>query len=144
MTEVAGYLLDTNVVSETRRIRADERVVAFLTSVDAAKLFISVLTLGELRRGVEIKRRGDPDAATRIGAWVDGIESTFADRILPIDTPVARLWGELSADRKHPVVDTLIAATALAWDLTLVTRNVGDLAGINISIIDPWQAVVGR
>lgn len=140
MTGAAGYLLDTNVASETRRTRPDERVVSFLTSVDAAKLFISVLTLGELRRGVEMKRQSDPEVAAQIGAWVDGIELTFADRILPVDALVARLWGELSADRKRPVVDTLIAATALVRDLTLVTRNGGDLAGIAVPILDPWQA----
>lgn len=134
------YLLDTNVVSETRKVRADEHVMSFLAMADTSSLFISALTVGELRKGVEIKRTEDPDAATRIGAWVDGIELTFADRILPIDTPVARLWGELSADRNRPVIDTLIAATALAHDLTLVTRNTRDLEGINVQLIDPWRA----
>ena len=121
-------------------MRADPRVTAFLTSVDAPKLFISVLALGELRKGVEMKRRGDPDTAARIGAWVDGLELEFADRILSIGPQVARVWGELSADRKRPVIDTLIAATALVHDLTVVTRNTGDLAGINVAILDPWKA----
>ena len=93
----AGYLLDTNLISETRKIRADAGVTAFLAAADAAGLFLSVLTLGELRKGVEAKRRADSVTAARLGAWVDGIETTFADRVLPVDAPAARLWGELSA-----------------------------------------------
>ncbi|MGH2409773.1 MAG: type II toxin-antitoxin system VapC family toxin, partial [Chloroflexota bacterium] len=92
-------MLDTNVISETRKIRADAGVMAFLTGADAAQLFLSVLTVGELRKGVEAKRRTDSVAAERLGDWVDSIETTFADRVLPIDRAVARLWGELSAGR---------------------------------------------
>lgn len=139
MTGGYGYLLDTNVVSETRRSRADERVVAFLQRLDAERLFISALTVGELRRGAEMKRQTDREAASRISAWVGITEQTFADRILPVDTHVARVWGEITTDRKRPVVDTLIAATALVHDLTLVTRNITDLSGINVPILDPWQ-----
>ncbi len=79
---------------------------------------MSVLTLGELRKGVEAKRRTDAVTADRLGAWVDSIETTFADRVLPVDAAAARLWGELSAGRSLPVIDTLIAATALARGLT--------------------------
>ena len=79
----AGYLLDTNIVSETRKARANSGVMSFLSAADAAGLFLSVLTLGELRKGVEIKRRTDPGAADRLGAWVDGIETIFADRTFP-------------------------------------------------------------
>src|ERR1700689_4356694 len=109
----AGYLLDTNVLSETRKTRADGGVVAFLAAADADGLFLSVLSLGELRKGVEAKRRSDAVAADRLGAWVDGIETMFADRVLPVDAAAARLWGELSAHRTLPVIDTLIAATAI-------------------------------
>ena len=140
MSGGARYLLDTNIVSETRKTRAGERVIAFLGAVDASSLFISALTVGELRKGVEIKRRADPDAAARIGTWVEGIELAFADHILPVDSRVARRWGELSAERSRPVIDTLIAATALAHGLTLVTRDTGDRRGINLAVIDPWQA----
>ena len=80
----AGYLLDTNFVSETRKIRADAGVMAFLAAADATGLFLSVLTLGELRKCVEAKRRTDSATADRIGAWVGGIETAFADRILPV------------------------------------------------------------
>jgi predicted nucleic acid-binding protein len=133
------YLLDTNVISETRRIRADAGVMAFLSAADGLGLFLSVLTLGELRKGVEAKRRGDPAAADQLGAWVDGIETTFADRVLPIDVATARRWGELWAARSLPVIDTLIAATAMHHGLTLVTRNTRDVASTGVVMIDPWQ-----
>lgn len=136
----AGYLLDTNLISETRKTRADAGVMAFLAAADAAGLFLSVLTLGELRKGVEAKRRTDPTAADRLGAWVDSIETTFADRVLPIDASAARLWGELSAGRALPVIDTLIAATAITRGLTLVTRNTRDVAGTGVPVLDPWQS----
>jgi toxin FitB len=135
----AGYLLDTNFISETRKIRADAGVMAFLAAADAAGLFLSVLTLGELRKGVEAKRRTDSAMAARLEAWVDGIETTFADRVLPVDAAAARLWGELSAGRSLPVIDTLIAATAITRGLTLVTRNTRDVASTGVLLVDPWQ-----
>jgi predicted nucleic acid-binding protein len=135
-----GYLLDTNVISETRKARADSGVMAFLSGAEAAQLFLSVLTIGELRKGVEARRRTDSVAADRLGEWVDGIETTFADRVLPISIIVARLWGELSAGRSLPVIDTLIAATATVHGLTLVARNRRDFDSTGVALLDPWQA----
>jgi predicted nucleic acid-binding protein len=135
----AGYLLDTNVISETRKARADAGVVAFLSAADATRLFLSVLTLGELRKGVRAKRRTDPVAAALLGAWVDDIETTFADRMLPVDAAAAIRWGELSAGRSLPVIDTLIAATAISHGLTLVTRNTRDVESTGVPHVDPWQ-----
>ncbi|HLG86348.1 MAG TPA: type II toxin-antitoxin system VapC family toxin [Alphaproteobacteria bacterium] len=134
-----GYLLDTNVISETRKARADSGVIAFLSAAEAAGLFLSVLTLGELRKGVAAKRRTDPGAADQLGAWVDGIEATFADRVLPIDAATARRWGELSANRTLPVIDTLIAAAAISHGLTLVTRNTRDVESTGVPLVDPWR-----
>ena len=135
----AGYLLDTNVVSETRKTRAEPAVTAFLAAADEAGLFIGVLTLGELRKGVAARRRTDPVAADRLGAWVDGIETIFANRVLPVDATVARVWGELSAGRSLPVIDTLIAATAIVSGLTLVTRNTSHVEPTGVPLVDPWQ-----
>jgi predicted nucleic acid-binding protein len=135
-----GYLLDTNVISETRKSRADSGVIAFLSAADADGLFVSVLTLGELRKGVAAKRRTDPVAADQLAAWVDGIETTFADQVLPVDAATARLWGELSAGRNLPVIDTLIAATAIGHGLTLVTRNARDVESTGAALVDPWRA----
>ena len=136
----AGYLLDTNVVSETRKTRAALGVTAFLAAVAAPELFLSVLTLGELRKGVAMRRRTAPIAARRLGAWVDGIETLFSDRVLPVDMAAARIWGELSVGRALPVIDTLIAATAIACGLTLVTRDTRDVAATGVALFDPWQS----
>lgn len=134
------YLLDTNVISETRSRRAEQRVLTFLSSTSEAALYLSVLTLGELRRGCAAKRRTDPDTADELAVWVDGIESIYADRILDIDAAVARRWGELTAARSVPVVDALLAATALVNGLTVATRNVRDFAAMDVPLIDPWTA----
>lgn len=134
------YLLDTNVVSETRRRRAEQLVLTFLSSTSEAALYLSVLTLGELRRSCAAKRRTDPDTADELAVWVDGIESNYADRILDIDAAVARRWGELTAARSLPVVDALLAATALVNGLTVATRNVRDFAAMDVPLIDPWTA----
>jgi predicted nucleic acid-binding protein len=134
-----GYLLDTNVISETRKAKADAGVIAFLSAAETAGLFLSVLTLGELRKGVAAKRRTDPGAADQLGAWVDGIETTFADRVLPIDVATVQRWGELSANRSLPVIDTLIAATAISHGLTLVTRNTRDVESTGVPLVDPWR-----
>ncbi|WP_428249160.1 type II toxin-antitoxin system VapC family toxin [Ferrovibrio sp.] len=136
-----GYLLDTNVISETRRQRADAGVMAFLAAAESDMLYMSALTLGELRKGVAMKRGQDAINAALLGLWVDGIKSQFADRLLPVDAAVARLWGELSAQRRLPVIDTLIAATALHHGLTLVTRNSRDMAATGAPLLDPWHGL---
>jgi predicted nucleic acid-binding protein len=99
---------------------------------------ISVLTLGELRKGVALKRGRDPAGANQLAQWVDEIEAEYADRILSVDRVVARMWGELLASRPLPIVDTLIAATALAHRLTLVTRNICDFAATGVEVHNPW------
>jgi len=133
------YLLDTNVLSETRKKQADEQVVSFLNAADPSALYLSVLTLGELRKGVALKKESDPDAAKKLGSWVDGLEFSFTDRVLRIDSATARLWGELSAQRPRPVIDTLLAATAVVHELTFVTRNTKDVQDINVKLLNPWK-----
>jgi predicted nucleic acid-binding protein len=140
VTGQGRYLFDTNVLSETWKPKANQGVIEFVRSTEPTSAFISVLTIGELRKGVAAKKLRDPDlnAAARLAAWVDGLELSFADRILVIDAATAKLWGEWSADRSRPVVDTLLAATAVVHDLTLITRNIRDVRGIPVKLHDPW------
>lgn len=138
MSVALRYLLDTNVLSETRRTKPDERVMSFLSGVEGSALYLSALTLGELRKGIALKQRSDGNAAKKLGAWVDGLEYSFDGHVLGIDAQIARVWGELSAERPRPVVDTLLAATAIVHDLTLVTRNTTDVRGIKVKLLNPW------
>jgi predicted nucleic acid-binding protein len=132
------YLLDTNVLSETRKRLADPRVMAFLAAAEPSALHLSVLTLGELRKGVAVKAKTDAAAAQLLSQWVDGLEFSFGDRIVGIDGATARLWGEWSAQRPRPVVDTLLAATATVHQMTLVTRNTVDVQDTGIATLNPW------
>jgi predicted nucleic acid-binding protein len=140
VSQPAGYLIDTNVLSETRKKNPDKKVIAFLAKADPSALYISVLTLGEMRKGVAQKKQSDPSAAANIAGWVDGLEFGYADRILGIDAPIARLWGELSAQRPRPVIDTLLAATCIVRGLTLVTRNTGDVRDIEVKQHNPFSS----
>jgi len=140
LTTDRRYLLDTNVLSETRKRRMDANVSAFLERADSHSLYLSVLTLGELEREIEIKRQDDPDAADPIGEWLALSVRDFANNILPVDENVARIWGHLSVDRTRPVIDALIAATAIAHDLVLVSRNLKDFEGIDVETLDPWKS----
>jgi len=135
-----AYLLDTNVLSETRKKKADPGVMAFLQATDSSALYLSVLTLGELRKGIAVKRRTDLTAARALAGWVEGLEFGFTDRILPIDGATARLWGEWSGDRPRPVIDTLLAATAAKHALTFVTRNTRDISGLPVKVHNTWTA----
>jgi predicted nucleic acid-binding protein len=111
---MAGYLLDTNVISETRRVKANPKVTAFIALAPANELFVSALTVGELWKGVALKRRTDEAAGEQLAGWVQGIETLFANQVIPVDAAVARIWGELCAAKSLPVIDAAIAATALA------------------------------
>ena len=133
-----GYLLDTNVVSEVRRPRPDERVRAFLERAADADAYLSVLTIGELRKGAEAKRRIDPVSAERIDGWIARLEVQYSGQTLPVDKRTAEMWGRLMGERPRPIVDTLIAATALVHGLTLVTRNTRDIADTGVTAINPW------
>jgi predicted nucleic acid-binding protein len=138
VSAAVAYLLDTNVLSETRRKKADSGVMSFLEATDSSALYLSVLTVGELRKGIAAKRRTDPAAARALAAWAEGLEFGFTDRILPIDAATTRLWGDWSGDRPRPVIDTLLAATAAEHGLTLVTRNTRDISGLPIKVHNPW------
>ena len=133
-----SFLLDTNVVSETRRRNPEPAVLVWLQACDPDDLYISVLTIGELTKGIARRRRRDPEAAASLAHWLRGIETLFSDRVIPIDATVATIWGDLNAERPLPVIDSLLAATALARGFTLVTRNVRDVASTGVPVIDLW------
>lgn len=132
------YLVDTNVVSEARR-RAPV-AVAWLMSVPRDSVYLSVITLGEVMRGIALKQRTDPAAAASLSDWLRSLRHEHADRILPVSDAVAVEWGRLSATRPRGDADGLIAASCIVHDLVLVTRNVADFDDLPMRIIDPWRA----
>ncbi len=131
------YLLDTNIVSEARR--GTPEAVAWLHSVSGRVLFLSVVTLGEIQRGILLKARKDPKAAAILANWLAVLRKDHRDAILPISDAVAQEWGRLSAERSRPAADGLIAATARVHDLILVTRNVADFEDSGVAVINPWE-----
>jgi len=135
-----SYLLDTNVLSELRRKTPNAGVVAWFEERPTSTLFLSVLTLGELRKGVE----GVMDANRRMASldWLEAeLQAFFTGRILPIDAHVADRWGRLvaAAGRPLPAIDSLIAATAAHYGLSIVTRNVRDYSELGLEVINPWN-----
>jgi toxin FitB len=134
-----SYLVDTNVVSELRKgARCDTRVAAWFASTQDDELFLSVLVVGEIQRGIEQVRRRDTRSAAGLGRWLAQITRAYGDRILPITLPIARLWGRLGTPDPLPTVDGLLAATALHHDLVLVTRNVKDVARTGAQLMNPF------
>jgi len=136
-------LIDTNVISEIRKgERANTGVRDFFRQVtsDDADLYLSVVTVGELRRGVElIRHRGDAAQAALLERWLREVLEDFAARILPVDSDVAQVWGRLRAPHAQHPLDKLIAATGLIHDLTVVTRNEADFVGCGIKLLNPFS-----
>jgi predicted nucleic acid-binding protein len=131
------YLLDTNVVSELRRLRPHGAVLAWLESIPAEPIYLSAVTLGEIQAGIERTRDRDPEKATEIEAWVDQVEQTST--VLPLDGRTFRIWARLMHHRSNDFIeDAMIAATALRHGLTVVTRNVRDFESFGVQILNPF------
>jgi predicted nucleic acid-binding protein len=135
-----NYLIDTNVISEVRKgARCDPYVSAWLSSIKDEDVYLSVLVLGETRRGIERARRSDPARARALDTWLSTIKQSYGDCILPIDQMVADEWGSMSATRLAATVDSLLAATAKVHRMTLATRNVADVAGLGADVLNPCE-----
>lgn len=136
-----NYLIDTNVISEIRkRDRCDLQVAAWYASIDEKSIYLSVLVLGEIRRGIERVRPADPAQARALETWLNQVTELFSDRILPVDHAVADAWGRMGAGRPLATIDSLLAATAKVNRMTLVTRNAPDVAGLDVSALNPFES----
>jgi len=133
-----GYLLDTCIVSELRKPRCDPGVSAWMSRIRPDEAFLSGLTLGEIRRGIELHRAKDAQAAGALERWLRGLETHYADRILPVTTEIADRWGRIAPHQPLPVSDGLIAATALVHNLTVITRNTTDFTRSGANTLNPF------
>jgi predicted nucleic acid-binding protein len=133
-----SFLLDTNVVSEIRKKVPNAGVSAWFASVSPNELFLSVLVVGEIRQGVERLARRDPAQAEPFERWLAQLADAYGDRMVPVTAEVAQVWGRLNVPDPLPVVDGLLAATALVHGWTLVTRNVGDVASSGARLLNPF------
>ena len=131
------YLVDTNVLSEARRGTTEAR--NWLRSVDPATIYLSVISLGEIMKGIALKMQADPRAAASLTAWLEQLRHDHGDRILPISDRVAIEWGRLAAERPRGMADGLIAATAAVHGKIIVTRNVQDFSDTRLPLVNPWN-----
>jgi toxin FitB len=133
------YLLDTCIVSELRKPGANPGVSAWISAIGADEAFLSVLTIGEIRSGIELHRLRNPSGAGNLERWLLGLETHYAERILPITTKIADRWGRLSPRQPLPTSDGLIAATGLVHGLTVVTRNLADFQRSGVNTVNPFS-----
>jgi len=141
---MSGYLLDTNCISELVRVKPEPRVMAWMEAAEESLLYLSVLTLGEIRKGLAGLPQGK--RRTNLETWLEiEVRARFAGRILPIDDSVADRWGLVAGSAKKEgkslsTIDGLLAATALQHNLTVVSRNVSDFAAAQVHVLNPWKA----
>ena len=140
---MSGFLLDTNIISELLKPNPERSVVTWIEDTDESLLYLSVLTLGKIRRGIATLPQSRRRAT--LEAWLDkDLYARFEGRILPIDQDVADRWGLLTATARNtgrvlPVIDGLLAATALGHNLTLVTRDIGQIPSLGVAVFNPWE-----
>jgi len=134
------FLLDTDIISEIRkRDRAHPNVTRWVNRTPVEEIGTSVMVLAEIRRSIELKRRSDPGQARSLDRWFGEMRTRLADRVLPIDEPIAEIWARLGVPNPLPFIDGLLAATAKVHGLTLVTRNVRDIARTGVPFFDPFS-----
>lgn len=134
------FLLDTNVISETRKRRPHGAVLAWIRTVSDQSLHVSAVTIGEIQTGIELTRERDADKAKEIEAWLDQLAQTF--NVLPVDAPIFRCWARLMHRKPdHHLEDALIAATAIVHGLTVVTRNVRDFKAFGVALLNPFDTL---
>ena len=134
------YLLDTNIISEIRKgTRCHPNVAAWYSNLEEESLYLSVLVLGEIRKGIEGLRGRDAGKANVLDLWLEQLQTSFQSQILPVDTTISQEWGRLSSLHTVPVIDGLLAATATAHRLVLVTRNTRDFADLGIQLLNPFE-----
>jgi len=131
------YLVDTNVLSEARR--GSQQALSWLRSVDPARVYLSTLTLGEIRRGIVLKQKSDPAAAAKLAAWLHQLRLDYAGRTLAVTDEISVEWGRIAAIRTRGEVDGLIAATAIVHNFVLITRNRKDFEDTGASVLNPWD-----
>jgi predicted nucleic acid-binding protein len=137
-----SYLVDTNVFSELRKgDRCHPSVRAWFDGVAGVQLHTSVVVIGEIRRGIERARSRDPAFAAALERWLADIVMLLDERIHPVSRAIAEEWGRLAAPRKLPIIDTLLAATAIVHGLTVVTRNLKDIADTGVSYLNPFDPI---
>lgn len=136
-----SYLVDTNIISELRKgRRCDPGVASWFAGVSPTEIYLSVLTIGEIRKGIENIRRRDAPAAEALDSWLGVLLDTYSERILPVGEEIAEQWGRFNVPDPLPVLDSYLAATAAVHDLTLVTRNVKDVERTGVTCLNPFQA----
>ena len=141
---MSGFLLDTNCISELVLVRPEPRVMEWMEAADEGLLYLSVLTLGEIRKGLAALAQGR--RRTRLETWLEvDLRARFSGRVLPVDEEVADRWGLLAAQAKRkgialPIMDGLLAATALHYNLTVVSRNASEFTSSQVPVVNPWEA----
>ncbi|MGB8400873.1 type II toxin-antitoxin system VapC family toxin [Bradyrhizobium sp.] len=138
------FLIDTVTLSELRRRERDPMVVAWFERQRTTDLFLSVISIGEIERGIALQRAADPGFSGALAAWLDRVLALYGERVVPFDLGTARRWGTLSAARGNDSADLMIAATALEHGLTVVTRNVSDFEPTGVAVFDPFSRQPNR